>query len=194
MLDDKFENFESTISGWIARHKIITFILVGIFIAVLICSLFLVLCTSYIGANYAWGKVTDLHNAKNISEEQYTNWNNVVIPTLAFSLNFTIGFGASLLIVYIIAMIYFIIRWGYRRTKNMRSQENAKRIELLLPQPCYHCKLLMRRSEILNGNYSTALIKIQTEQSTCTGVVLMHKACKIEHINHARLQWRKTEC
>ena len=124
MTPDKFEKVESTISGWIARHKLITFTAVGIFILILTISLFVIIFTSGVGMNAADVNITECYNAELISsdyhyvsEEEYTAWNNLVIPAYLFCLNFVESFWALIPIVYFIAMIYFIIRWGYRRRK-----------------------------------------------------------------------------
>jgi len=132
MTPDKFEKFESTIPGWIARHKLITFGVVGIFIAVLIISLSVMVVTSITGMEYANVNITERHNAELISsnqfvsEEEYANWNNLCIPLYLFCLHFIECFGVSIPIMCLTTMIYFVARQEYRKTHTKYNEPIKK--------------------------------------------------------------------
>jgi len=123
MTPDKFEKVESAISGWIARHKSITFSLIGLFVFITTGTLIILTIFGVTGMAYVDQNMTERHNAEIISsslyvsEETMTNWNNIVVPISRFTLDYIGYLIFGLVIGYIIAMVYFIIRWGYRRRK-----------------------------------------------------------------------------
>ena len=125
---DKFEQFETAISNWIHRHKIIILFIIGIFLLLTITTSTILLFSGSVGMSMVIQNITERHDATIISSDLYVSektwatYNNIIIPVFMFTLDYIGCLNLVLGIAYFAAVGYLLFRVLYRKMYRERGK------------------------------------------------------------------------
>lgn len=125
MAEDKFDTFEKKVYHIAGTHKHLIMVLLGAGLILFVVSVFILQVGAASGFAYYEQTIRERHDnsaltpsdSDYVPEDTITNWDSITVPFITFLFSFLDDIVIFFVALYILAAIYFIVRWIYRKRK-----------------------------------------------------------------------------